>query len=370
MTDEAKETTTEIVSVDPTETETGLAVQRGYELDFFMQESKFKHIQRVAQMFASSELVPDNYKGKVADCTIILSMALRHNADPMAFFNGVYIIKGKPAMEAKLGIALANKAEVFAHPILYDLTGSGEAMQCRAYTKMADTGTDIEMTVSMAMAKKEGWTKNPKWSSMPELMLRYRSAMFLIRAYAPEVLYGMSTNDEAREMAARPVVVEVADDIRSKIAKKRAELPAGTSTVATVEAGVDVDDLGQKDAEEAKPTAKPKRASKSKPKQKPKKAEPETETEPDDENPFPLSDGEAIDKETGEIKSEPEPEPEPEDDGTQNTQASIEKERQDLVANYIDLCQATGNEPKKINRLTNATLKKHVAAMTEQLKGD
>jgi hypothetical protein len=312
-------------------------------------------------MFASSELVPDNYKGKVADCTIILSMALRHNADPMAFFNGVYIIKGKPSMEAKLGIALANKAEVFAHPILYDLTGSGEAMQCRAYTKMADTGTDIEMTVSMAMAKKEGWTKNPKWSSMPELMLRYRSAMFLIRSYAPEVLYGMSTHDEAREMAARPVVVEVADDIRSKIAKKRAELPAGTSTVATVEAGVDVDDLGQKDAEEAKPTAKPTA------KPKPKKATPEPEPEPDDANPFPLDDGEAIDEETGEITSEPEPEPEPEPDAKKT---SVEEERQNLVATYIDLCQETGNTPKKINRMTNAALAKAIAAMTAQLKGE
>ena len=234
---------------------------------------------------------------------------------------------------------------MFAHPILYEITGSGDAMKCRAYTKMSATGTDVEMTVSMAMAKKELWTKNPKWSSMPELMLRYRSAMFLIRTYAPEVLYGMSEVDEVHDMAARPVAVEVADGIRDKIAKKRKELPDAPSVAKTVDAGTPVDDLGEKDVETQ---------------------EPAKDDEPSDANPFPLDDGEQLDESTGEITTEePEPEPETEDDAPQQ---SVEEERQTLVATYMDLCQELGIEPKKINRLTNNALRKANAEMTKKIK--
>jgi hypothetical protein len=55
----------------------------------------------------------------------------------------------------------------------------------------------------MEVAKLEGWIdKNgSKWRTMPEQMLRYRSAMWLARLYAPECLMGMSTVDELEDMA-------------------------------------------------------------------------------------------------------------------------------------------------------------------------
>ena len=68
------------------------------------------------------------------------------------------------------------------------------------------------------MAKKEGWTKNAKYQSIPEQMLRYRSAAFLIRLYCPEVMIGVPTAIEI-ELEARditpdggPVVVEANED--------------------------------------------------------------------------------------------------------------------------------------------------------------
>ncbi len=52
------------------------------------------------------------------------------------------------------------------------------------------------------MAEAAGWTKNPKYRSMPEHMLRYRSATLLIRLYAPEVMHGYSTAAELRDISA------------------------------------------------------------------------------------------------------------------------------------------------------------------------
>ena len=52
------------------------------------------------------------------------------------------------------------------------------------------------------MAKAEGWygKKGSKWVTMPELMLRYRSATFLIRTTAPEIALGFQTTEEWRDV--------------------------------------------------------------------------------------------------------------------------------------------------------------------------
>jgi hypothetical protein len=54
----------------------------------------------------------------------------------------------------------------------------------------------------MQMAKAEGWIDKDgsKWKTMPELMLRYRSATFFGRLYAPELLMGMRTTEEADDI--------------------------------------------------------------------------------------------------------------------------------------------------------------------------
>jgi hypothetical protein len=52
------------------------------------------------------------------------------------------------------------------------------------------------------MAKAEGWysKKGSKWVTMPELMMQYRSATFLIRTTAPEIALGFQTTEEMRDI--------------------------------------------------------------------------------------------------------------------------------------------------------------------------
>jgi hypothetical protein len=67
------------------------------------------------------------------------------------------------------------------------------------------------------MAKAEGWsTKNgSKWKTMPDLMLRYRSATFLIRCTAPEIGLGLQTAEEIHDTVEGRVTrsAVTADDI-------------------------------------------------------------------------------------------------------------------------------------------------------------
>jgi hypothetical protein len=54
----------------------------------------------------------------------------------------------------------------------------------------------------MEMAVNEGWygKNGSKWRSMPDLMMRYRSAAFFGRIYAPELLMGLPTADEVHDV--------------------------------------------------------------------------------------------------------------------------------------------------------------------------
>src|SRR5690606_6564867 len=65
-----------------------------------------------------------------------------------------------------------------------------------------ETGEPIESSaVSIEMAVKEGWyTKNgSKWQTMDDVMLRYRTASFFGKLYAPELLMGLQTVEEIHD---------------------------------------------------------------------------------------------------------------------------------------------------------------------------
>ena len=62
--------------------------------------------------------------------------------------------------------------------------------------------------VSMKIARLEGWTKNPKYTSMPELMLRNRAATFFGRQYIPDLLLGVQTSEEVVDIQPLDVTPE------------------------------------------------------------------------------------------------------------------------------------------------------------------
>ena len=57
------------------------------------------------------------------------------------------------------------------------------------------------------MAKAEGWTKNSKWRTMPQLMLNYRAASFFGRQHVADLLLGVQTEEEVVDI--QPVNVTV-----------------------------------------------------------------------------------------------------------------------------------------------------------------
>lgn len=206
----------------------------GGSLAFLTDGSAFEHTWRVAKAFSASRMVPQHFQGKPEDCMVALMMAQQLEVNPLLALQNLQVISGRPGFSASFAIGLANKRGPFVGPITWESTGQGDGLEVTAKAIIKATGEEVRVSVSMAMAKAEGWTRNPKYKSIPEQMLRYRSATWLIRLYAPDVLMGFGTSDEAEDIG--PVKsVEVRDvgssgnvvaDLNAQIKSKKKPAPA------------------------------------------------------------------------------------------------------------------------------------------------
>ncbi len=163
----------------------------------------FESMQRIAKLFASSDITPARYRGKLANCFIAVDMAMRMGANPLMVFQNLYEVHGQPAWSAQFLIATFNKSGRFS-ALRYEFEGKEgqDNWGCRAVsTELATKEKLTGPLVTIALAKKEGWygKNGSKWQSMPELMLRYRAAAWFVRTYAPEIAMGLQTVEEVRD---------------------------------------------------------------------------------------------------------------------------------------------------------------------------
>ena len=176
------------------------AIMQG-DRSMFMDPATFAHAQRVALMLCSSTMVPEHFRGEknLGNVLIAMNFASRCRIDPFMAMQNMYIVHGRPGLEAKMVIALVNASGKFTS-LQFHAEGAGDKLICYAYATNKATGERCQgPTVSIAMAKVEGWTKNSKWISMPGLMIRYRSAAFFARIFCPEAIMGLQTADELHD---------------------------------------------------------------------------------------------------------------------------------------------------------------------------
>ncbi len=177
---------------------------QGSTYDVGMTNSQsFELAQRAGKLLASCSLVPREYQNNIANCVVALNMAHRMGADPLMVMQNLVIIHGRPTWSSQFLIATFNACGRFS-AIRYEFVGTEgqDDWGCYAYATELDTGEVIKSSkITIDLAKKEGWygKKGSKWQTMPEQMLMYRSASWLVRAYAPELAMGLHTKEEVAD---------------------------------------------------------------------------------------------------------------------------------------------------------------------------
>lgn len=203
----------------------------------FGSASSFELMQRAAKLLSSSTLVPASYRAydekkgdnpaAMANCVVALNMSQRMGADPLMVMQNLYIVEGRPSWSSQWIIAAINGCGRFS-PLRFAITELGtkeveysvtewvdrqrvnkkmkatvQNMECIAWAIEKETGERIDSPkVSIEMAVKEGWygKNGSKWQTMPEVMLRYRTASFFGKLYAPELLMGIQSAEEAHDI--------------------------------------------------------------------------------------------------------------------------------------------------------------------------
>ena len=203
------------------------------------ETKQFELAQRKASIYAKSTLVPKHYQDNVGNVLIAENMAVRLNADVLMVMQNLYIVHGNPGWSAQFLIACFNQCGRFSS-IKYRFTGdrNSKTWGCIATATELATGETVEGTeITIQMAHDEGWaTKSgSKWKTMPEQMLRYRAATFLIRATAPEIGMGLATKDEIEDtwqgetIDVKPVAakrISNLDDLTQRITEPAVEVKA------------------------------------------------------------------------------------------------------------------------------------------------
>lgn len=167
---------------------------------------RFALLQRQARMFACSPLVPDHLrKGPpevaMANCYIALTLAEAMGEVPLIVMQNIHFVHGVAGFKSEYKIARANRSGIFTGRIDWRIDKTDpKNMKATAFAILKDTGEEVAFTCDLEMARAEGWTSNKKYQTMPEVMLRYRSASFLIRFYAGDVMLGYQTIEEMEDV--------------------------------------------------------------------------------------------------------------------------------------------------------------------------
>lgn len=177
------------------------------ENSIFSTIAAFEDGQRIAKGLCSSELVPAAYRNNIPNTMIALEMANRLKISPFEVMQNLDIIKGKPSWSSTFIIASLNSCGRFK-PLRFEFVGGENSKSdndnygCRAYTDDLDGNRITGPIVTWAMVKAEGWLSKSgsKWQTMPELMFQYRAASFFGRLYAPDILKGMQTAEEVKDV--------------------------------------------------------------------------------------------------------------------------------------------------------------------------
>ena len=182
--------------------ETTTALQPVQQFNAFSNIEAFEAAQRMVKPLATSDLVPKEFRNNIGSCLIALNRANRIGADPLQVMQSLFSSAFLIACFNQCGRYTAIRYEMFGER---DTDGWG----CKAYTTERATGELIEgVAVTIGMAKAEGWwskkdkmgRETSKWQTMPELMLHYRAAAFLIRLVAPEISLGFQSTEEVRDV--------------------------------------------------------------------------------------------------------------------------------------------------------------------------
>lgn len=213
-------------------------------LSFMMDSAKFEHCYRIAEAMSRASLLPKHLRGATkeetaANCFLVVNQAMAWRLNAFLIAPETYEVGGKLGFQGKLVASVINTRAGIKNNLAFTFSGekSTDSYTVEVSGTFVNEDEPRTLTVSVGQAK----TSNSMWTKDPEQKLCYTGAIRWARRYAPEVVLGVSTEedleamrDEARIIAAKPVKTPKFEGLAPQLVDlsasdgKGSETPAGT----------------------------------------------------------------------------------------------------------------------------------------------
>lgn len=196
-------------------------------VNIFSGSNEFSLALKMANALSSSTIVPKDYQGNIGNALIALEMSNRLGTSPLMVMQNLYIVNGRPAWSSQYIIAMINSSKKYKTELQYCFEGQGDSLSCYAFVE-DHAGHEVKgPTITMEMAKAEGWVgkTGSKWKTMPEVMIRYRAASFFGRLNCPDMIMGIYSTEEVVDGIVDYQILDPEETVKQEI-KENANIQA------------------------------------------------------------------------------------------------------------------------------------------------
>jgi hypothetical protein len=170
----------------------------------WLTATTMEQAMRVADMLAKSTLVPKAYQGQPANVLVAMAYGESFGMQPLQAMQSVAVVNGMPGLYGDGLLAVCRSCSEWEW---MQETVEGEVATCTAKRRGEP---EVTATFSVADAKRaQLWGKAGPWTQYPTRMLAMRARAFALRNLYADVLRGMGSAEELRDIPAEMPAVQV-----------------------------------------------------------------------------------------------------------------------------------------------------------------
>jgi len=161
----------------------------------------FDQALKLAETFSKSAMVPKQYQGNAANCLVAMAYGDSLGMAPLQAMQSVAVVNGVPALYGDGMLALVQASPVFES--IEESIEDGAAV-CTVKRRGMKP---VQRVFTVDDAKRAGlWGKAGPWQQYPSRMLQMRARSWALRDAFADVLRGIQSVEEVRDI---PEVIDV-----------------------------------------------------------------------------------------------------------------------------------------------------------------
>ncbi len=197
----------------------------------FMDFSNFEMAWKTAEMISKARCIPKEFQGNPSDILVAIQFGHDLGMKPMTSLQNIMIVNNKPSIYGDAMLAVCMAFPDFIDCIeKYD--HEKQEASCTVKRKGREPLIRIfnkKMAESAKLWGKVSSTGIPSpWVTSPERMLQFRARSFALRDMFPDVLKGMPTVEEMRDVSSEKEsnsieIMNTVDSMKERLKNKQSE---------------------------------------------------------------------------------------------------------------------------------------------------